>query len=112
MKTRFAALARQIGVALDNHLLWSDAENNRGLRFPERSGAHPCFVLLVRISPLLIFGSKGSFHAGTARLSEPKVTFRPSQLTSKKSLTPVMKSTPLRACLRDPPRGIKTRVGE
>jgi hypothetical protein len=93
MKTRFAALARQIGVALDNHLLWSDAENNRGLRFPERSGAHPCFVLVVRISPLLIFGSKGSFHAGTARLSEPKVTFRPSQLTSKKSLTPVMKST-------------------
>jgi hypothetical protein len=58
-----------------------------------RTPASSCYV---RISPLLIFGSKGLFHAGMARLTEPKATFRPSRLANKKCLTPVF--SPVTMC--------------
>ena len=69
--------------------LWSDAAATAPtapLNDRVRTPAPSCYA---RILPLLIFGSKGISHAGTARLSEPKATFRPSRLTSKKSRTPV-----------------------
>ena len=67
----------------------SDAEATAASVFLNDRVRTPASSCYVRISPLLIFGSKGIFHAGVARLSEPKATFRPSRLTAKKSLTPV-----------------------